>query len=148
MSQPAEQMTHTEALEAPLRHPPMPTPLGPRPDPADLQLVHHRDGLLTDFGRQTLNDRYLLSGEGPQDMFARVDCAYADDLDHAQRLYDAMSRLWLMPATPILSNGGTARGLPISCFLNSVPDSLNGIVDTWNENVWLAAYRKYERPSH
>jgi len=44
-----------------------------------------------------------------------------------------------MPATPILSNGGTTRGLPISCFLNSVPDSLTGIVDTWNENVWLAS---------
>ena len=117
----------------------MPTPLGPRPDPAGLELDHSRDELLTDFGRQTLTDRYLLAGEGPQDMFARVACAYADDLQHAQRLYDAMSRLWFMPATPILSNGGTTRGLPISCFLNSVPDSLNGIVDTWNENVWLAS---------
>ncbi len=68
-------------------------------------------------------------------MFARVSCAYADDVDHAQRLYDAMSQLWFMPATPILSNGGTERGLPISCFLNDVPDSLDGIVGTWNENV-------------
>ena len=68
-------------------------------------------------------------------MFARVSCAYADDVDHAQRLYDAMSRLWFMPATPILSNGGTGRGLPISCFLNDVSDSLDGIVGTWNENV-------------
>jgi ribonucleoside-diphosphate reductase alpha chain len=50
-----------------------------------------------------------------------------------------MSRLWFMPSTPVLSNGGAARGLPISCFLNAVGDSLNGIVDTWNENVWLAA---------
>jgi len=72
-------------------------------------------------------------------MFARVSCAYADDVAHAQRLYDAMSRLWFMPSTPILSNGGTTRGLPISCFLNAVPDSLEGIVDTWNENVWLAS---------
>ena len=98
-----------------------------------------RDELLTAFGRQTLEDRYLLPGETPQDMFARVACAYADDSEHAQRLYDAMSQLWFMPATPILSNGGTTRGLPISCFLNSVPDSLTGIVDTWNENVWLAS---------
>ncbi len=44
-----------------------------------------------------------------------------------------------MPATPILSNGGTTRGLPISCFLNSVSDSLDGIVGTWNENVALAS---------
>ena len=72
-------------------------------------------------------------------MFARVACAYADDVAHAQRLYDAMSRLWFMPATPILSNGGTTRGLPISCFLNAVSDSLESIVATWNENVWLAA---------
>ncbi len=54
-------------------------------------------------------------------------------------LYDYISKLWFMPATPVLSNGGTGRGLPISCYLNSVNDSLEGIVDTWNENVWLAA---------
>ncbi len=141
MSQPAEQILpkSAEALSPEARRAPMPMPLGPRPDPADLQLDRSRDALLTDFGRQTLTDRYLLESEGPQDMFARVACAFADDLEHAQRLYDAMSRLWFMPATPILSNGGTTRGLPISCFLNSVPDSLGGIVDTWNENVWLAS---------
>jgi ribonucleoside-diphosphate reductase alpha chain len=98
-----------------------------------------RDSLLTDFGRETLKDRYLLPGEGPQDLFARVAAAYADDAAHAQRLYDAISQLWFMPATPVLSNGGTGRGLPISCYLNSVSDSLEGIVGTWNENVWLAA---------
>ena len=121
------------------RRAPVPAPLGPRPQPDQLDLDRARDQLLTDFGRQTLADRYLLPGEGPQDMFARVACAFGDDVEHAQRLYDAMSQLWFMPATPILSNGGTTRGLPISCFLNSVPDSLNGIVDTWNENVWLAS---------
>src|SRR3546814_13950663 len=50
-----------------------------------------------------------------------------------------LSRLWFMPATPVLSNGGTGRGLPISCYLNSVDDSLEGIVNTWNESVWLAS---------
>ncbi len=98
-----------------------------------------RDELLTDFGRETLDDRYLLPGESYQDLFARVADAYADDQDHAQRLYDYISRLWFMPATPVLSNGGTGRGLPISCYLNSVDDSLEGIVNTWNENVWLAS---------
>ncbi len=98
-----------------------------------------RDALLTDFGRETLKDRYLLPGEGCQDLFARVAAAYADDADHAQRLYHYISNLWFMPATPVLSNGGTGRGLPISCYLNSVSDSLEGIVGTWNENVWLAA---------
>ncbi len=98
-----------------------------------------RDANLTDFGKETLNDRYLLPNETYQDLFARVADAYADDQEHAQRLYDYISNLWFMPATPVLSNGGTGRGLPISCYLNSVSDSLDGIVGTWNENVWLAS---------
>ncbi|MET0240570.1 MAG: ribonucleoside-diphosphate reductase subunit alpha [Sphingobium sp.] len=98
-----------------------------------------RDALLTEFGKDTLNDRYLLPGENYQDLFARVAAAYADDAEHAQRIYDYISKLWFMPATPVLSNGGTGRGLPISCYLNSVDDSLEGIVNTWNENVWLAS---------
>ncbi len=98
-----------------------------------------RDALLTEFGKETLTDRYLLPGENYQDLFARVADCYADDEEHAQRLYDYISKLWFMPATPVLSNGGTNRGLPISCYLNSVSDSLEGIVGTWNENVWLAS---------
>jgi ribonucleoside-diphosphate reductase alpha chain len=98
-----------------------------------------RDSLLTDFGRATLDDRYLMPGESYQDLFARVASFYSDDTAHAQRLYDYISRMWLMPATPVLSNGGTSRGLPISCFLNEASDSLDGIVGLWNENVWLAS---------
>jgi ribonucleoside-diphosphate reductase alpha chain len=98
-----------------------------------------RDALLTEFGKDTLRDRYLLPGESYQDLFVRVASAYADDQEHAQRIYDYISKLWFMPATPVLSNGGTGRGLPISCYLNSVDDSLEGIVNTWNENVWLAS---------
>ena len=98
-----------------------------------------RDDLLTHFGHATLEDRYLLPGERPQDMFARVASTYADDPAHAQRLYDYISKLWFMPSTPVLSNGGAKRGLPISCFLNECGDSLDGIVHLWNENVWLAA---------
>ncbi len=104
-----------------------------------VKLDRSRDALLTDFGRATLDDRYLLPGEGYQDLFARVASYYGDDAAHAQRLYDYISRLWFMPATPVLSNGGTSRGLPISCFLNEASDSLEGIVDLWNENVWLAS---------
>jgi ribonucleoside-diphosphate reductase alpha chain len=100
-----------------------------------------RDENLTAFGKETLEDRYLLNDEkgSPQKLFARVACHYADDSAHAQRIYDYISNLWFMPATPVLSNGGTQRGLPISCFLNEASDSLEGIVDLWNENVWLAA---------
>jgi len=118
---------------------PVPDDKGARPQPFPVEVDHGRDALLTDFGKETLKDRYLLPGESYQDLFVRVASAYADDAAHAQRLYDYISRLWFMPATPVLSNGGTGRGLPISCYLNSVPDSLEGIVETWNENVWLAS---------
>lgn len=118
---------------------------GARSERPQLQLVRKvqvdrsRDALLTDFGKTTLEDRYLLQGESYQDMFARVATAFADDADHAQRIYDYISNLWFMPATPVLSNGGADRGLPISCFLNAVPDNLEGIVSVWNENVALAS---------
>lgn len=98
-----------------------------------------RDALLTSFGKAVLKDRYLLEGEDFQDLFARVASYYADNVEHAQQLYDYISKLWFMPATPILSNGGTDRGLPVSCFLNETDDSLEGIVDLWTENVWLAS---------
>jgi len=139
--------TTSAAPAAPVPAAPAPTPtpslksqatVAPR-SPYALDVDHGRDKLLTDFGKETLKDRYLLPGESYQDLFVRVASAYADDRDHAQRLYDYISRLWFMPATPVLSNGGTGRGLPISCYLNSVPDSLDGIVQTWNENVWLAS---------
>ena len=104
-----------------------------------VEVDRSRDALLTEFGKTTLEDRYLLAGESYQDMFARVATAYADDAEHAQRVYDYISNLWFMPATPVLSNGGAGRGLPISCFLNAVGDSLDGIQSVWNENVALAS---------
>ncbi len=104
-----------------------------------VRIHRERDDLLTAFGKATLTDRYLMPGESFQDLFARVAAHYADDSAHAQRLYDYISKLWLMPSTPVLSNGGTKRGLPISCFLNEAGDSLDGILGLWNENVWLAA---------
>jgi ribonucleoside-diphosphate reductase alpha chain len=108
--------------------------------PYVVQINEAANSLLTDFGRAVLKDRYLLDkADNYQDLFTRIASYYADDQNHAQRLYDYMSKLWFMPSTPILSNGGTSRGLPISCFLNEVDDSLEGIAYTWNENVWLAA---------
>ena len=83
-----------------------------------------QDDLLTAFGKATLTDRYLMPEEEFQDLFARVAMHYGDDSEHAQRIYNYMSRHWFMPSTPVLSNGGTSRGLPISCFLNEATDSL------------------------
>ena len=105
----------------------------------DINPDYERDKYLTDFGKATLVDRYLLPGEKFQDMFVRVTKQYSDDYEHGLRIYDYISKLWFMPATPVLSNGGAKRGLPISCFLNSVSDSLDGILSKWGENVWLAS---------
>ncbi len=104
-----------------------------------IKIDRSKDINLTDFGKATLSDRYLGQNESFQDLFARVASTYADDNLHAQRLYNYISNLWFMPATPVLSNGGTERGLPISCFLNEAGDSLEGILGLWSENVWLAA---------
>lgn len=105
----------------------------------NIKIDKSRDSLLTSFGKAVLKDRYLLEGDDFQDLFARVANYYASSQEHAQRLYDYISKLWFMPATPILSNGGTDRGMPISCFLNETQDSLQGISDLWTENVWLAS---------
>ena len=104
-----------------------------------IKIDRSRDSNLTEFGKATLSDRYLGANESYQDLFARVASYYADNNLHGQRIYNYISNLWFMPATPVLSNGGTKRGLPISCFLNEAGDSLDGILDLWSENVWLAA---------
>jgi ribonucleoside-diphosphate reductase alpha chain len=124
--------------------------------PVDLE----RDNLLTDFGIATLQDRYFLPHEkSPQEAFARAAVAFADDPEHAKRLYDYSSKLWFMFSTPVLSNAPLRtswgagfdanfaperyvtkkRGLPISCFLNFVPDSRAGLTDHYTENAWLSS---------
>lgn len=99
-----------------------------------------RDKLLSEFSFKTLKDRYLIEGEtSPQHAFARAAKAFASNEEHAQRLYDYASNLWFMFSTPVLSNGGTDRGLPISCFLNYVDDSRTGITDHYTENAFLSS---------
>ena len=131
----------------------MTLPVSPRPynhtlptgETLTIMIDDRRDTKLTEFGKATLRDRYLLPGESYQDMFARVAVANSNEViigvmdGHAQRMYDAISNLWFMPATPVLSNSGSDRGLPISCFLNRVGDSMHSIAETVNENIWLAA---------
>ena len=106
----------------------------------NVQVDYRRDRYLSEFSKKTLQDRYLIDGEiSPQDAFARAAKAFANDEEHAQRLYDYASKLWFMFSTPILSNGGTARGLPISCFLNYVEDSRLGITGHYTENAFLSS---------
>jgi len=106
-----------------------------------INIDYRKDKLLTEFSHKTLQDRYLVGDEvSPQEGFARAAQAFADDEAHAQRLYDYASNLWFMFATPVLSNGGTQRGLPISCFLNYVDDSREGITDHYTENAYLSSF--------
>ena len=101
---------------------------------------YKRDNYLSEFSHKTLEDRYLFEGDSsPQDAFARAARAFSDNEAHAQRLYDYASKLWFMFSTPILSNGGTTRGLPISCFLNYVEDSREGITSHYTENAFLSS---------
>jgi len=106
-----------------------------------VKIDYKRDELLDDFALATLKDRYMIPGEeSPQEAFVRAAEAFADDEAHAQRLYDYVSQMWFMFATPVLSNGGTSRGLPISCFLNYVDDSREGITDHYVENAFLSSF--------
>ena len=82
---------------------------------------YDRDALLTDFGKTTLKDRYLLPTEdSPQDGFLRAAKAFSDNDEMAERIYSYASKLWFMYSTPVLCNAGSKRGMPISCFLNYV----------------------------
>ena len=105
----------------------------------EIKLDFERDKLISDFGKATLIDRYLRKGEKFQELFRRVATSFATNQEHAQRLYDYMSQLWFMPATPVLSNAGTSRGLPISCYLNAPEDSLDSLAYLFLENIWLAS---------
>ena len=106
-----------------------------------IEIDYSKDKLLTELSFRTLEDRYLIGDEkSPQEAFARAAEAFADDDAHAQRLYDYASNLWFMFSTPVLSNGGTKRGLPISCFLNYIEDSREGITDHYTENAYLSSF--------
>tara|TARA_Y100001972_G_scaffold47635_1_gene58761 strand:+ start:3143 stop:4906 length:1764 start_codon:yes stop_codon:yes gene_type:complete len=106
-----------------------------------IEIDYSRDNLLDEMSIRTLKDRYMVGTESsPQQAFARAAVAFSDDEDHAQRLYDYASKHWFMFATPLLSNGGTDRGLPISCFLNYVEDSREGITGHYTENAFLSSF--------
>ena len=110
-----------------------------------IQIDYNKDKKLDKFSIDTLQDRYFWENEtSPQEAFARAavfGATYKGNIDFnlAQRLYNYASDNWFMFSTPILSNGGTTRGLPISCFLNYVPDSRIGLSDHYDENIWLAS---------
>ena len=104
-----------------------------------INIERERNKLITLAGHSTMESRYLQPNEDFQDRVAQLARVYSDDESHAQYIYDALSLHKFMAATPVLSNGGTTRGLPISCFLNETDDSLEGIINLWTESAWLAA---------
>ena len=108
-------------------------------DNREVTIDLNRDELLPEASMQVLKDKYLIGDEkSPQEAFARASCAYSDNSSHAQRLYDYASKQWFMFATPVLSNAGSTRGLPISCFLNFTEDSIGGLAKNFEEDMWMS----------
>ncbi len=109
--------------------------------PFTISIDLERDNLISPYAKQMLKDRYMLPDEeSPQENFARAACAFADNEEHAQRLYDYASKLWFGFSTPVLCNAGTERGLPISCFLNKVEDSCDGLAANYSEDIFLSRF--------
>ena len=110
-----------------------------------IEIDYDKEKEFDKFSLDTLKDRYFWEGEThAQEALARASVFGATfkgdtDFELAQRLYNYSSSRWFMFSTPILSNGGTTRGLPISCFLNYVPDSRSGLSAHYDENIWLAS---------
>jgi len=104
-----------------------------------INIDYSRDSLFDELGLIRLRESYMRDDEtSPQERFAYVSKAFGSNPDHAQRLYDYSSRHWLSYATPILSFGRSKRGLPISCFLNFIEDTAEGLVDNLSETNWLS----------
>ena len=98
-----------------------------------------RDQLFDKLGLQRLKESYMKEEEeSPQERFAFVSKTFSSNLEHAQRLYEYSSKHWLSYSTPILSYGRSKRGLPISCFLNYIDDTAEGLVENLSETNWLS----------
>ncbi len=104
-----------------------------------IKVDYSRDSLFDELGRIRLKESYMKDDEtSPQERFAFVSNAFGSNPEHAQRLYDYSSKHWLSYSTPILSFGRSKRGLPISCFLNFIEDTAEGLVDNLSETNWLS----------
>ena len=99
----------------------------------------NKDQLFDDLGIRRLKESYMKEDElSPQERFAFVSKTFGSNIEHAQRLYEYSSNHWLSYSTPILSYGKSSKGLPISCYLNWIPDTAEGLVDTLSETNWLS----------
>ena len=104
-----------------------------------IQIDESRDELFDKLGIQRLQESYMREEETtPQERFAYVSSSFASNPEHAQRLYEYSSKHWLSYSTPILSYGRSKRGMPISCFLNYIEDTAEGLVQNFSETAWLS----------
>jgi ribonucleoside-diphosphate reductase alpha chain len=104
-----------------------------------IQIDESRDELFDKLGVQRLQESYMREEETtPQERFAYVSSTFASNPEHAQRLYEYSSKHWLSYSTPILSYGRSKRGMPISCFLNYIEDTADGLVQNFSETAWLS----------
>ena len=104
-----------------------------------ITIDYDRDKLFDELGIKRLQESYMKDDEtSPQQRFAFVSSAFGSTPEHSQRLYDYASNHWLSFSTPILSFGRSSRGLPISCFLNYIEDTAEGLVDNLSETNWLS----------
>ena len=104
-----------------------------------IKVDYTRDSLFDELGKIRLKESYMREDEtSPQERFAYVSARFGSNKEHAQRLYDYSSNHWLSYSTPILSFGRSKRGLPISCFLNYIEDTAEGLVDNLSETNWLS----------
>lgn len=109
------------------------------PDYLGISIDYSRDSLFDELGMKRLKESYMREDEkSPQERFAFVSTKFASNPEHAQRLYDYASKHWLSYSTPILSFGRTKKGLPISCFLNYIDDTAEGLSNTLSETNWLS----------
>lgn len=111
----------------------------PTEDYLGIKIDLERDQLFDNLGIQRLKESYMKEDEeSPQQRFAFVSKSFASNDEHAQRLYDYASKHWLSYSTPILSFGRSNKGLPISCFLNYINDTAEGLVENLSETNWLS----------
>jgi len=104
-----------------------------------IRIDKERDQLFDKLGIQRLQESYMKEDEdSPQQRFAFVSKQFSSNEEHAQRLYDYASKHWLSYSTPILSFGRSKKGLPISCFLNYINDTAEGLVENLSETNWLS----------
>jgi ribonucleoside-diphosphate reductase alpha chain len=104
-----------------------------------LQIDYSRDSLFDKLGLARLKESYMKDDESsPQERFAAVSLQFGSDIEHAQRLYEYSSKHWLSYSTPVLSFGRSKKGMPISCFLNYINDTAEGLVDNLSETNWLS----------